>query len=501
MAGLLDFLSAPESQLGLGLLAAAGSGQKFGPGLLSAVQYADSQRKGDLQQKLLQAQMDNYQSEIEARKLAAVKDARQQAWIERLMGGSPTQGQGAGFVGAAGASGAAPGAGMPAAGGGGQGGGGILELARSLGIPEQAIQADMAFNGGKGIAAMIEKNGGRDMQVTNGYAYDKNRVGAGFMPSLSTSQDGKTSMVRIGPDGLPVVSAPQGALETFNNYQGVQASYKPIKIYNPETGRDEYTSEGAVVRGARGGAGGGQQDIRSSAYAGGSRASANQESIQILQMEMQQPGRTQAEKDAISREIGRLQFMPKGEGAAPASGNYAAGPSSAEAALSDAARARAVDTAKADVVRDTDNRSKVRNANDNLSNADRAIELLKLGPTGSVIGSLMDSGSAVFGRSTPGGKIAAQLDIVSANMVKNVPRFEGPQSNIDVEGYKSAAGRVADRSLPIDQRIAAAQEVKYFEQKALRQAGGQQTGGATGSWGGSPGGGKSGQVINFSDLK
>jgi len=301
---------------------------------------------------------------------------------------------------------------------------------------------------------------------------------------------------------MPSISAPQGALETYNNYQSAQANYKPIKIYNPETGREEYTSEGAVVRGARGGASGGQQDIRSSAYAGGSRASANQESIQILQMELKQPGRTQAEKDAISREIGRLQFAPKGQAAAPSSGNYAAGPSSAEAALSDAARARAVDTAKADVVRDTDNRSKVRNASDNLSNADRAIELLNLGPTGSVIGSLMDSGSAVFGRSTPGGKIAAQLDIVSANMVKNVPRFEGPQSNIDVEGYKSAAGRVADRSLPIDQRIAAAQEVKYFEQKALRQAGGQQTGGATGSWDGSSGGGgQRGQVINFSDLK
>jgi hypothetical protein len=100
----------------------------------------------------------------------------------------------------------------------------------------------------------------------------------------------------------------------------------------------------------------------------------------------------------------------------------------------------------------------------------------------------VDSGAAVFGKATSGGNIAAQLDIVSANMVKNVPRFEGPQSNIDVEGYKSAAGRVADRSLPINQRIAAANEVKYFEQKAIRQAQGGQGGndGSAGTWQGGP---------------
>ena len=475
MAGLLDFLSAPESQLGLGLLAAAGSGQKFGPGLLSAVQYADSQRKGDLQQKLLQAQMDNYQSEIEARKLASVKDARQQAWIERLMGGSPTQGQGAGFVGTGGSSGPTFGGGMPAAGGGQ--GGGILELARSLGIPEQAIQADMAFNGGKGIAAMIEKNGGRDMQVTNGYAYDRNRLGAGFMPSLTTSQDGKTSMTRIGPDGMPIISAPQGALETFNNYQSAQANYKPIKVYNPGTGREEYTSEGAVVRGA--GGGGGQQDIRSSAYAGGSRASANQESIQILQMEMQQPGRTQAEKDAISREIARLQFMPKGQAAAPSSGNYAAGPSAAEAVANEANRARAVDTSKADVVRDSAVIADQKSARKFLSILDQVDEVFKMKPTDSGLGSIRDSAMGFFGGSTKAGEAAQRLKALGGWLTANVPRMEGPQSNFDVANYQLMEADVANDKLPLERRLAAAQTIRQM----LTPLAGQGQGGATGSWG------------------
>lgn len=58
MAGLLDFLSSPESQLGLGLLAAAGSGQRFGPGLLSAVQYSNEARRAADDQSFQKRQRD-----------------------------------------------------------------------------------------------------------------------------------------------------------------------------------------------------------------------------------------------------------------------------------------------------------------------------------------------------------------------------------------------------------------------------------------------------------
>jgi hypothetical protein len=95
---------------------------------------------------------------------------------------------------------------------------GLIAQARNLGIPDAAIAADITLNEGKGIADMLFKRGAPDMQVANGYAYDKNRVGAGFMPSLTTSTSGQTSMTRIGPDGLPVVSAPQGAIDTYAAY-------------------------------------------------------------------------------------------------------------------------------------------------------------------------------------------------------------------------------------------------------------------------------------------
>lgn len=480
MAGLLDFLMTPESQLGIGLLAAAGSGRSFGEGLLGATQSVAAQRRGLLQDKLLQSQVDENTSQAEMRKQQLAMAKRQMEIDNSLLGYGARPD--AGYVAPSAGGGTSPALmGAPSAGSAAAptvstpgGPMTLTQLSSAYGIPYEALAFDLVKNGGKGISDMIYKRGTPDIQVSNGYAYDKNRLGAGFLPSLSTAQDGKTSMVRIGADGLPVVSAPQGSVETYGAYQRAAADNKPIKVYNPTTGREEYTSEGNVVRGARSG-----PDVPSPGYAGGSRDAAAPEQIRMMQNELMKLPQNHPDVPALQREIKRLQGSSS---TGAQSGNYAAGPSATETAAAAAAQASAVDTAKADVVRDSDNRSKVRNATENLTNADRAIELLRLGPTGSAIGSMMDKGAAVFGRSTPGGNIAAQLDIVSANMVKNVPRFEGPQSNIDVEGYKAAAGRVADRSLPIDQRIAAAQEVKYFEQKAIRQAAGQQSGGASGSW-------------------
>ena len=179
------------------------------------------------------AQIANYQSEIEARKLASVKDQRQQSLIESffpgMYGGNQSSG-GSGGPSMGAQTPMSPGAYAPSSDGNGPvmprpaaPQNDMLTIAKGYGIPEQAIQSDMVFNGGKGIAAMLEKHGARDMQINNGYAYDKNKVGAGFMPSLSTSQTGQTSMTQIGPDGMPIISAPQGAMDTYSQYKGVDA--------------------------------------------------------------------------------------------------------------------------------------------------------------------------------------------------------------------------------------------------------------------------------------
>jgi len=201
-----------------------------------------------------------------------------------------------------------------------------------------------------------------------------------------------------------------------------------------------------------------------------------------MQSELDKLPANHPDRPAIMREIQRI-----GGGQAAPSGNYAAGPSAQEVAANEAAKVRAVDTAKADVGRDTEGRKKGVMYSENIGNADRALELLKLGPTASGIGALADSGAAFFGQATPGAKIAAQLDIISAGMIKNVPRFEGPQSDKDVDQYKSAAGRVGDRTLPVEIRMAAAEEVKSLAQKASEQQGKSfPPGGASGGWGENP---------------
>ena len=95
------------------------------------------------------------------------------------------------------------------------------EWSKQFGIPKDALIADYNANGGKGIADMLYKRGTPNMKVANGFAYDENKLPPGYLPSVSTSTNGQTSMIQIGANGLPVVSAPQGALTTAAAYKGI----------------------------------------------------------------------------------------------------------------------------------------------------------------------------------------------------------------------------------------------------------------------------------------
>lgn len=76
-------------------------------------------------------------------------------------------------------------------------------------------------------------------------------------------------------------------------------------------------------------------------------------------------------------------------------------------------------------------------------------------PTGSGIGSLIDTAGSVFGVSVPGASEASSLKAISAKLVGKVPRFEGPQSDKDVALYKQAAGDAGNEKLPRETRLAA----------------------------------------------
>ena len=77
--------------------------------------------------------------------------------------------------------------------------------------------------------------------------------------------------------------------------------------------------------------------------------------------------------------------------------------------------------------------------------------------TGSGVGSAVDSLASIIGKSTDGAKAISQLKTLSYPILANVPRFEGPQSDYDVQIYKSAAGDFANDKLPVETRLAALQ--------------------------------------------
>jgi hypothetical protein len=71
-------------------------------------------------------------------------------------------------------------------------------------------------------------------------------------------------------------------------------------------------------------------------------------------------------------------------------------------------------------------------------------------------------------------------------VLKTIPRFEGPQSNIDVQSYKEAAGQLADASMPTKNRKEAAKTVlrlmqkyrgQFVTQEILNEGGGATGGG------------------------
>jgi len=65
-----------------------------------------------------------------------------------------------------------------------------------------------------------------------------------------------------------------------------------------------------------------------------------------------------------------------------------------------------------------------------------------------------------LGVSTDMSKADTQLDLLAPKLTMLQPRFEGPQGVLDVKLYESMAGRLADSSLPYEDRLAALEQLK-----------------------------------------
>ena len=64
------------------------------------------------------------------------------------------------------------------------------------------------------------------------------------------------------------------------------------------------------------------------------------------------------------------------------------------------------------------------------------------------------------GISTDMSKADTQLDLLAPKLTMLQPRFEGPQGVLDVKLYEAMAGRLADTSLPYEDRMAALEQLK-----------------------------------------
>lgn len=85
--------------------------------------------------------------------------------------------------------------------------------------------------------------------------------------------------------------------------------------------------------------------------------------------------------------------------------------------------------------------------------------------TNSYLGAAADAAAAVVGWGTDSAAATAKIAPIADLVLKMVPRFEGPQSNYDVQSYKDAAGNLADPTVPNSIKRAAAEEIKRLFKK------------------------------------
>jgi len=452
--GLLDVMNDDGFRMGLGLLAAAGpraDGAGFGQRMAEGIGYADQFKQAQMKDKFMKAQMDNYQSEIDQRKAAIDKQNALMAFTQKVLGGGGLTQPAQQNSDAGGANGFNRNGGDPTPiGGGGIAGASLNDILalHAMGGPDLLKGYQYAKEGIERKAGSYYDNpvtGKREYiaDPTKGFTSNDGVVGVspGFLNSQAQILGGATQAQEAGKAAYDLTQVPQsdGTQRMMPRNQAVQALN------------------------------GSQSNVQSPAYNGGDRNTANAESIRMMQSEIEKLPQGHPDIPSIQREIQRLQ----GSGKSPVFG----------VSQSDADKARAVDTAKADVVRDSTNQADSKKYGQMLAGIDRATTLLKSGPTASGFGELVDKTANFFGKSTQGADTASQLETLSGWLTSNVPRMEGPQSDKDVMNYRVQAGRVGDKSIPVSQRLAAAGEVKSLMEKYASMNGYKSTSGSTGEWG------------------
>jgi hypothetical protein len=443
------FGSSMDDPRTIGLLALASGMIKgdMGGGLLGYAQGYQGAQDAGMKRKLTQAQLENYNSEVEARKQKLKDDQDFSAWLAQRMGGgqppqSPQAGSASNF-----------GVGMPESGASmlpqsqpqqrqpsqAQGGGWLMGLS-----PEDQFYMKLR---GKDPMDVINSNKPKWENV-NGNMVNTNdpTFRGGFQPGMSVSSDGRATMWQPDGKGGLVFGAPQGALPTFSAFQdaaeAAKAKRDPFTFTPQGASNPVLTTRESVVN-----------------PQSGNTSQAETQRTFILQNELKAEtarfAQLQTDPRATPDMVRRSQENITGLNRELARQGAGAGAAAGIALQSDAEKAKAEALAKGDAERTNASLEKGVQFNDFRDQARIARSLLGLDPTHSVPGAAIDATSNFFGHATQGGKVANQLDLIGSWMTQNVPKAPGSQSNYELTQYQQAAGQVGNRSAPIENRVAA----------------------------------------------
>lgn len=504
MAGILDFLQTPEAQMGIGLLAAGGPSttpMNVGQRVQLAMQGLNAQQQNALKMKLLQSQIDENASQSAVRQAQIAKAQALADAPNSLFGWGGSQQAGA-----------------PAAGGVPANMGAGTQPGSLKGVPLSAVTR-FKMLGGVDLTKQWElENMGTAQQPGWVVKADGSREFLGD-PSkgLTVGPDGVTNVMRGAPEaqasltraterakaeegarfqeGTPTLDAEgrkvvRSRLDMFGGAPA-QTTTDPFlrAIVTTESGGNPnaVSPKGAqglmqVMPGTNAAPGFGVAPAKDGTE--GERTRVGQEYWKAMNERYQNPtlaaiaynwgpGKTDAwlsaggdfKKLPPETQSYVAQIMTRGAvNARQPSGNVVE-LSPAEQAQNEANKVRLTKTAEADVGRDSATLKKEKSAGEMIAAVRRARELLNEGPTGSGAGEMVDKSAAFFGKSTKGAEVSAKLDIVSGDLLNNVPRMEGPQSDGDRIEYKIQAGRAADRTIPPQQRLAAMDELERLQAK------------------------------------
>lgn len=113
-----------------------------------------------------------------------------------------------------------------------------------------------------------------------------------------------------------------------------------------------------------------------------------------------------------------------------------------------------------------DLRKNVKNAKESFETIQTASEILGSAKPSSGRGENIITGvREFFGGGGEQSKADSQLKILAQKLTGQVPRFEGPQSNVDVAMYQAAAGDIGNPNIPIASRLAALQTLVRLNKK------------------------------------